>query len=77
MSSNADYSGEFTLSELDSAIQDLKTKKAPGFDNLFTEFIKHFDVETRRWILAFFNLNLTTSVEGKNYNSAETRQRRN
>ena len=48
------------MSELGSAIQDLRNKKATGFDNIFAEFIKHFGDDTRKWILTLFNLILIT-----------------
>ena len=65
------YSGEFTMTELETAIQDLKTRKAPGFGNMFAEFIKHFGINTREWILALFNLILVSSCVPKMFKKAK------
>ena len=55
MPSLSTLSSEFSMEELDVAILSVKARKAPGFDNMFGEFIKHFDVKTKQWILRFFN----------------------
>ena len=60
LSTDPSYSGTFSMEELDRAIQDLKIRKSPGFDNMLAEFIKHFGVASKNWILNFFNLILET-----------------
>ena len=55
LSYHPECSADFTLLELESAIATMKQKKAPGFDNMFGEFIKYFGVNARQWILDFFN----------------------
>ena len=65
------YSGEFTMLELETAIKDLKIRKAPGFDNIFAEFIKNFGLSTKIWILGFFNLILVSGCVPKVFKKAK------
>lgn len=71
ISTDKKYSGSFSMEELEAAISDLKTRKAPGFDNMFAEFIKHFGIETKKWMLEFFNLILMTGKMPKVFKRAK------
>lgn len=42
-------------SENETAIRELKNKKATGVDELRMEQIKHFGAQTIRWITELFN----------------------
>lgn len=48
-------SNPFDLSELNLAIKEMKTNKAPGIDNIRTEQIKQFGALTLQWILDMMN----------------------
>ena len=58
---NPVYSNPFSILELDQAISDMKNSKAPGLDEMFTEFLKNFGPVTRNWILQLFNEILLTN----------------
>ncbi|KAL4143087.1 hypothetical protein QTP88_005458 [Uroleucon formosanum] len=45
----------FTVEEINSAIEKIKTGKSAGKDGIFPEFFKHCGVRTRLWLTAFFD----------------------
>ncbi|KAJ8399018.1 hypothetical protein AAFF_G00416850 [Aldrovandia affinis] len=57
----------FSLEELNTSINTLKTGKAIRLDNIFTEEIKHFGPLMRKWSLELMNksieVNLTTALD--------------
>ena len=71
LSVGTDFSREFTMEELDFGINNIKVKKAPGLDEMFAEFIKHFGPNTKHWILMFFNLILITGRLPKIFKKAK------
>lgn len=52
----------FNLLELETAINKLSNKKAPGPDNIHPEFIKHLGTKARNALLDFYNYVWNTSV---------------
>jgi len=49
------FSSLLETSEIETAIRELKNKKAAGVDELRTEQIKHFGAQAIRWITELFN----------------------
>ncbi|KAL4100770.1 hypothetical protein QTP88_020801 [Uroleucon formosanum] len=45
----------FSVEEINSVIEKIKTGKSAGKDGIFPEFFKHCGVRTRLWLTAFFN----------------------
>lgn len=45
----------YSTDEIDEAISNVECGKAPGSDNLFPDYIKHFGMNARKWITKFFN----------------------
>lgn len=39
------------MDELSNSLQGMKNGKASGYDEITTEQIKHFGIETRNWLL--------------------------
>lgn len=60
MENDANYSSDWTLNELNIAISSLKLDKAPGYDGMFAEFLKHLGDKASKWLLDLFNLILKT-----------------
>lgn len=56
----SDISVPFTEEELLSALNITKNRKAPGFDGIHSEFLKHCGKNTRKWLLRFFSNILLT-----------------
>lgn len=54
-SQNTGLTEPFSLEELNISIKALKTGKAIGLDNIFTEEIKQFGPLTRKWVLELMN----------------------
>ena len=54
-SQNTGLTEPFSLEELNISIKALKTGKAIGLDNIFTEEIKHFGPLTQKWVLEMMN----------------------
>ena len=52
---NDTFSSEFSIEEINTAINELKCGKTPGLDKLFAEFFKNFGINTRTWLVTFFN----------------------
>lgn len=52
----------FLALELQTAIDQLKNKKAPGLDDVCTEQIKYFGPIAKKWLLDFFN-NVTNTEQ--------------
>lgn len=50
-----------TLTKVEVAIENSKTKSAPGLDNISYEIIRHFPSEAKKWLRDFFNLILINS----------------
>lgn len=46
---------DFNIEELNKALKQMKTGKAPGIDDIQTEQIKNFGSKMFEWILSFFN----------------------
>ena len=59
---NNDFSTTFSLEELNLAINELKWGKAPGLDKMFAEFIKHFGLNVKHWLLTIVNEILNTGT---------------
>ena len=59
-SSNLPDDKLFMMAELKLAIKKLPSKKAPGKDGIFNQFLKHFDRPLRQEILMLSNLIWTT-----------------
>ncbi|KAI5734515.1 hypothetical protein M8J77_007414 [Diaphorina citri] len=55
MEENDFMSEPFTMNELKEGINQLKTNKAAGLDEIRTEQIKYFGIETTKWLLRFYN----------------------
>lgn len=54
------YSKDFSIDELNVALNTLKTNKASGIDGVFPEFLKAVGLRTKQWLLDFFNEILRT-----------------
>ena len=52
---NAKLPKPFSRDELLAAIKLIKTGTAPGYDNMFPEFLKHCGDRTLKWLAAFFS----------------------
>ncbi|XP_072389305.1 uncharacterized protein [Diabrotica undecimpunctata] len=48
------YSEAFTLEEINSAISEVKSGKAPGFDKIHPEFLLHCGKYARKWLVDFY-----------------------
>ncbi|XP_072381681.1 uncharacterized protein [Diabrotica undecimpunctata] len=48
------YSEGFTLEEINSAISEVKSGKAPGFDKIHPEFLLHCGKYARKWLVDFY-----------------------
>ena len=53
------------------AINELKCGKAPGLDKMFAEFIKHFGLNVKHWLLTIFNEILNTGRLPKIFNKSK------
>ena len=51
---DANLSSDFTVEELEAAIKNLKSGKAPGRDNIHPEFVIHQSAKTTAWLCSFF-----------------------
>lgn len=51
----SEYSNPFTCEEITKALEEMKTGKAPGFDGIHAEFLKHSGKYTRQWLAEFFS----------------------
>ena len=49
------FTENFSPTELDIAISQLKPRKAPGEDNIFTEYLQHMGEKARKTMLTLFN----------------------
>lgn len=58
----SNFANDFTESEIQIAIQTIKTGKAAGFDEVYPEFLNNCGPKTRQWLAAFFTNIL--SLEG-------------
>ncbi|KAI5708213.1 hypothetical protein M8J77_018222 [Diaphorina citri] len=47
-------SSPFTLSEVEVALKNTKSNKAPGFDGIHPEFLKHCGNYTKKWLAQFY-----------------------
>ena len=54
-------SDAFTLEEVETAPKSLKNVKAPGNDNIHTEFLKNLSHKAISWLQAFLSTCMTTS----------------
>ncbi|XP_072392313.1 uncharacterized protein [Diabrotica undecimpunctata] len=52
---STEYSNPFTHEEISQALNGMKTGKAPGFDAIHAEFLKHSGRFTRQWLAEFFS----------------------
>ena len=52
---STDLSQPFTMVELKTALNKMKSGKAAGFDGIYPEFLKHLGSLALNWILSFFN----------------------
>lgn len=50
----------FSENEVELALNSVKNGKAPGFDNIHPEFLKHCGKRTRKWLTSFFSSLLTS-----------------
>ena len=51
---NSELSASFSLIEIDTAISQMKSGKAAGFDGIYPEFVIHSGVRVRKWLAGFF-----------------------
>lgn len=51
----SEYSNDFTVAEINTALMDVKTGKSPGFDGIHPEFLVNCGNKTRKWLAAFFS----------------------
>ena len=61
----------FTYDELTAAIKTLKNGKAPGNDNIHTEFLKNLAPEVMRWLQHFLSICLETSTIPSRWKTAK------
>jgi hypothetical protein len=54
------YSRDFSMTELNTALQNVKCGKAAGPDGVYPEFIKNMGLITKKWLLKFMNECLRT-----------------
>lgn len=54
-----EYSREFLTEELEIALKEVKTGKAPGFDGIYHEFLIRSGNEIRKWLVKFYSTILT------------------
>lgn len=50
-----EYSRPFTVEEINKALKDTKSGKAPGFDGIHPEFLKNCGKHTRTWLSKFYS----------------------
>lgn len=56
-----EFSKPFSAEEVDKALEDTKSGKAPGFDGIHPEFLKNCGKHTRMWLSKFYSDILLTS----------------
>ena len=61
----------FKYDELTAAIKTLKNGKAPGNDNIHTEFLKNLAPEVMRWLQHFLSICLETSTIPSRWKTAK------
>ena len=61
----------FTYDELTAAIKTLQNGKAPGNDNIRTEFLKNLAPEVMRWLQHFLSICLETSTIPSRWKTAK------
>lgn len=57
-----EYSSPFTEAEINIALAETKTNKAPGFDGIHPEFLKYCGPFTIKWLAKFFTNILQTGI---------------
>jgi hypothetical protein len=61
----------FEHKELNTALLVVKSRKAAGFDGVYPEFIKNSGQRTKEWIVALFNVILTSGKIPKLFKRAK------
>ena len=61
----------FSMEEMDTALKSLKNGKAPGNDNIHTEFLKNLSPEATSWLQSFLSTCLTTSTIPSKWKTAK------
>ena len=62
---------DFDELDFDLALNSIQSGKATGFDGLFPEFLKNIGVNTKRWLVKFYNNILSTSKLPKLFRKAK------
>lgn len=68
---DSSLSGDFTNDEMVSAIKHLKPNKAPGIDNIHSEFILHQGSKATQWLRSFCSVCFRTSKLPKKWRRAK------
>jgi hypothetical protein len=71
MTVDATISADFTLEELSTALQSVKSEKVGGFDGIYLKFIKNAGTRKKEWILSFRNNVLATGRLSKLFKQAK------
>lgn len=66
-----EYSRPFTVTEINRALDDTKSGKAPGFDGIHPEFLKNCGKHTKMWLAKFYSNILSTGYLPKNLKRAK------
>ena len=61
-----------TLEEVNTALKDLKCGKAPGYDNIHPEFLKHLGPAAKKWLAAFLSRVVSVNSLPKTWRTAKT-----
>ncbi|XP_030754581.1 uncharacterized protein LOC115881295 [Sitophilus oryzae] len=54
-SAHSEYAKSFSVEEVDKALENTKSGKAPGFDGIRPEFLKNCGKHTRMWLSKFYS----------------------
>ena len=61
----------FSLDEVETALKWIKSSKAPGNDNIHTEFLKNMSHKATSWLQAFLSTCMTTSTIPSKWKTAK------
>jgi len=53
---SCNFQDDFSMEELSDSLQEMKNGNAARYDEITTEQIKHFGIETRNWLLKLLNV---------------------
>ena len=68
---SSNISSAFTTQEINNAIATLKSGKAPGFDHIFPDYLKHLGPKATNWLTHLFNCVKKTNSIFKSWKKAK------